>query len=332
MSAPTGSDTPMASKGLGVSGSYSNPNLTKIDNLDSSMRKRKQPDDEGFITAQLQEIKQQMSDMMSLLSSSITFQNERTDKVIEDISTIKDQMADIKTGMSMFEKQIASITTEQKTIQSEFKKLTSFTQATDNKIKSLESELKILKSQPPSGAKAPSYDDIIVELNERTWRSKNILISGIPEPNNSNPEKRRACNKDEVLKIARRIYPECPSPVKTSRIGKYKSDSKRPIKVSFKSPETAKTLLKSRAELKTDDINIYSDQTLNQQTYYKNLKNELERRTSNGEQHLRIKYIKGIPQIITDIPKSYEITTIVTQISTEDITYQVTAQRQDKKP
>lgn len=88
------------------------------------------------------------------------------------------------------------------------------------------------------------------------------------------------------------------------RIGKYKPDVNRSIKVTFESEETTKLIFRNKNKLTDTDVKIFPDQTPYQQTYFKKLKEELNRRTANGEGNLKIKYIKGVPQIISTSTKN----------------------------
>lgn len=78
----------------------------------------------------------------------------------------------------------------------------------------------------------------------------------------------------------------------------------RPMKLCFDSQETVKIILRNKTGIKENSFRIYSDQTPYQQNFMVNLKKELKERQERGETDLTIKYIKGIPKIITQPSKN----------------------------
>jgi hypothetical protein len=109
----------------------------------------------------------------------------------------------------------------------------------------------------------------------------------------------------EVMTLLKTVSEDCPEPQNIIRLGKYKPDTKRHTKVCFTTETDAVTILKNRKNLKNNVIKIFGDQTPQQQAHYKAVKKELERRTSNGETSLNIKYVKGIPKIVQEVPKNF---------------------------
>lgn len=110
--------------------------------------------------------------------------------------------------------------------------------------------------------------------------------------------------KIEIMKILKSIYNDCPQPEKIIRLGKFAADRTRAIKVCFASEEMAKAILRNKNCLKNHYIKIFSDQTPHQRKHLQNLVKELDKRTADGEPNLIIKYIKGIPKIITSSEKT----------------------------
>ncbi|CAG5046319.1 unnamed protein product [Parnassius apollo] len=116
----------------------------------------------------------------------------------------------------------------------------------------------------------------MAELSDRSVRSKNIIITGLMETNISNYKDRKEAEKREVLgllkKDLKRLY----------RTKKYNTPGK--VCASHATPT--------------------QNQTPQQQSFYKKLKEELKHRKDNGEMNLAIKYNKGLPKIVKIKPKN----------------------------
>lgn len=287
---------PRSDMHFGRSGSQPNLLNPYSDLSSSTFRGKRKHPGEDEVKTQLSDIQKQMADMMTLLTSSINTQAESATKITNDIATIKDQMLDIKTGMGLTEQKIASVAEEQKEIKAEMQTLASTTHAVNGKIEILESDMQKLKTS--SHESSVPYEEILAELNEQNLRKKNIIMTGIEEPHSTNPKERHDYVTMEVLKHLNQILENCSEPIKIIRVGKYKQNVNRPVKVFFESEETVKFILRNKTKVSNDAIKMFADQTPYQQIQYKNLKDELNQRTSNGEENLRIKYIKGVPKIL----------------------------------
>lgn len=75
----------------------------------------------------------------------------------------------------------------------------------------------------------------------------------------------------------------------------------------MKSKTNAIEVLRNKFKL-TKPTKIQPDQTVMQREYLKYLRDELERRTRNGETDLTIKYIYGQPKIVNQTDKKTEFT------------------------
>ncbi|KAG5883272.1 hypothetical protein JTB14_018118 [Gonioctena quinquepunctata] len=82
-----------------------------------------------------------------------------------------------------------------------------------------------------------------------------------------------------------------PSNINIFRLGKYDPNKNRPIKVCFSNQYEALTVLKQK--LAVPGVNIFSDQTKAQQTYFQNLKKQQEYQ-NNGEN----KILNSVPKIV----------------------------------
>lgn len=255
---------------------------------------------------QLSNIEKKMAEMMTLLSTSISEQKESSAKIKNDIASIRDEMSEIKHSICKTEHTLKTITTEQQKIKKDIQNITSAAQSMETKIASLESDVLNLKtsSTEPKRMTNEVVYDMLAEITDQTLRKKNIILTGITEPQSPDYRERQKQDKDEVLRITKAITKDCPEPIKVVRIGKYEPNTKRAVKVCFESEQTVKVILRNRIKLKDDAIAIFPDQTPLQQARFKNLKEQLKHRTENGETNLRIKYIKGIPRIVSSLPKN----------------------------
>lgn len=303
---PTGSGKNMERSGSQPNlSSVSAQNMITSDLPTVSFRNKRKYCPDSDVTNQLSEIQAQMAEMMRLLSSSINEHKESTNKIKNDIATIKNEMIEIKSSVCKTENTLITIATEHEKMKTDFQNITSATHTMEMKIASLECDLQNLKmsSELPL-TKEVTYEKMLSEITDQSLRRKNLILTGIPEPQSTDFKERQKQDKDEILKIINSISKKCPEPIKIIRIGKYKPTENRAIKACFESEESVKVILRSRNKLKDDAVSIFSDQTPFQQARFKNLKEELKRRTTNGEGNLRIKYVKGVPKIVSSLPKN----------------------------
>lgn len=256
--------------------------------------KRKEPDDDAWIKSEFSDIKKQISELMAVLKLNSDSHSEKIDRLSEDITTIKNQVKGI--GVT-----IENIILDQNNIKTRLEELDDTTLNIENKIELLESDLHKFKSEQPM-----NYEEMFNEINQRNIRSKNIVIVGIPEPDTALD--RQTYNNKEAEKITNAIYKECPKPIKVFRLGKYRNDRSRPLKVCFETEEPVKNILQNKNSTKLDHIKIYSDQTPQQRKHFQNLKEELKHRITNGESNLIIMYVKGTPKIIAVADETRERT------------------------
>lgn len=255
----------------------------------------------GFIEMrnQMTILQNQMSEMMACITSNNKTQIENFSKLCGDVTVIKDQVKNIKSTTER-------ITEEHKVLKSDIASIKKFNKHTEKQIESLESNIQQMKLIPSTSC-SPSLciqEEIIVELNERSQRCKNIILYGIAEPDSKDTDERRAYDKSAVLDIIKTILDDCPIPEKIFRLGKYDSNKNRPLKVCFAIEESAKNILRNKNKCQKENVKIFSDQTPQQQAYRKLLKDDLERRTKEGETNLTIKYVRGIPKLIQATPKN----------------------------
>lgn len=304
--------TPPTGSGLMSGRADSYPNLANMPHSSDTSQitfrsKRKYENDDEELKSEVSEMRKQMSDMqkqmsdmISLLTSTNSSQVERYEKISDDISDIKNQVTEIKSTTEILIK-------EQLKIKEDLEKLKKLNDFAEKKIETLEEKFRAgnaITANPPDMAN--TREELMIELNERMMRGKNIVISGVPEAKSTNANERKNEDKDAIVKIISTLSVDIPEPENIFRLGKYQPTKIRPIKVCYESQKTATNILRRRKNLTQDNLKIYSDQTPQQQTYKKLVKEELERRIKNGENNIGIKYVKGIPKIteIVTSPKN----------------------------
>lgn len=279
----------------GASGSA--PDLSTCIDIDQyshvSLRKRKERTEVSECKSYLESFR---TEIMKFLEDFGKKQNENLTHICEEISDIKTEIKTIKLTTENFTKKFESINNEIQNIKSAYS-------ITENKIRNIESELSNLKIEetlnPSSKSPALVSEDLVIELKDRCDREKNIVIVGISEKNDNNYNSRRIYDEEEVFKVLKSMYEDCPKPINCIRLGKYIANKNRPIKVFFENSEVTKYLLRNKTKL-PENIQVYSDQTPMQRRYLQSLKEVLNMRKSNGETDLIIKYVKGKPTIVTN--------------------------------
>lgn len=295
------------STGRGMSDSQPNlstleasPEASDVRNV-TFRHQRKQPKENEnieLIKEEVSELKNQMSQIMSMLTSFGNNQKELMDKISTDMAALNEQVSNIKST-------IQNVVKEHIEIKSDMAILRDKCVVTESKLVTVESELRRLLKIDPAicSPVTSSMEEIIKEISEREKRMKNLIFIGISEPESSKKEERNEIDKNEVMKILKQINPDCPAPHTTLRLGKYDPEKKRVIKAMFTSEEVCKNILRNRNKIQSHSIKVYSDQTPQQRVFLKKLTEEIKTRSENGEKNLIIKYFNGIPKIIVSQPK-----------------------------
>lgn len=279
------------------SGSGSAPNLSTLSDGEDlytniNTRKRKQRTEESDYKKDFMDFRMEM---MNFLNNFSKTQTENLNQIKEQIADIKNEIKTVKISTENFSKQLERANTDIENIKTK-------TTATEVKIKHIETEITQIKTQQSAKCSTlkslvECHEDLILELKDRCDREKNIVIVGISEINDKNFKSRQHHDNQEVLKVITMISEDCPKPIKCMRLGKYVQNQNRPLKVHFENSKTAKYLLKNRTKL-PENIKLFFDQTPKQKQYLETLKEELHKRTQDGEKNLSIKYVKGTPKIV----------------------------------
>lgn len=175
------------------------------------------------------------------------------------------------------------------------------TEELTNQIKSLKEKLEIQESLP----KQVLFEPTISEMQERERRSVNVLVFGVNESDLTNKEECQRHDKEKakdiILKVKNDVQMDS---VKCTRLGAPSEGKIRPLKLTFSTKEEALQIVRLKSKLNVTGVYIKYDQTPSQREYLKKIIQELEQRKQNGEENVRIKYVNGIPTIITPITRS----------------------------
>lgn len=85
---------------------------------------------------------------------------------------------------------------------------------------------------------------------DRQARASNLIIFGMPEPENPSTEISRAADAEEALSILRGICPVVTQVLRTRRLGKLKGSASRPLCVRLDSPAAVKQILRNKHRYK----------------------------------------------------------------------------------
>ena len=163
-----------------------------------------------------------------------------------------------------------------------------------SQLPEIQDRLKILEYKQVNSSVNVNVHEVIEEINLRKIKEKNVMIYNMHDHNDAHKDLEYIKNflSNNNIKV---------NNLKINRIGNFNKESKRPIKIIFKTRfEIFKLLRKSKqfSSQSKNKIFITNDKTFAQQKMEKEVRSELKSRIDNGENNLRIKYFNSIPKII----------------------------------
>jgi hypothetical protein len=149
------------------------------------------------------------------------------------------------------------------------------------------------------------FESFAAELNDREYRSSNVIFFNVPESTSRNNADRKNHDRMKVVSVLSAANLS-ENDLKTFyRLGNQSKNNKRPIKVVLTNKELAVKILKeldmkvlSGVDPSLAELSLTRDRTPNEIKHLKDLRTELAHRTQNGEKDLTIKYVNGVPKII----------------------------------
>lgn len=146
-------------------------------------------------------------------------------------------------------------------------------------------------------------ENLYREIQDRAVRAKNVIVHGVPESQSQDTKERISHDCAQITEILNQINVSNQE-FKAVRLGKPQNRT-RPLKVIFDDEKTVSCCLRNRRQLlKDSDIKIKADLTVKQREQIKKAYLELEERKKYGEKDLSVRFIKGMPRVITKNMKS----------------------------
>lgn len=172
-------------------------------------------------------------------------------------------------------------------------------------ILQLQNDIQSMKSQMKVGTDLTEdvFEEIVAEINDRNSKKSNIILFGVPEPNQNLPsDTRLESDKASVVDLLNLVLPnESFEHVKPIRLGKYDIHQNRIIKVPLNNEHIVQNVIRNASRLRNSPkyktISVSFDRTRRQIEHYKKIKSEMLERNKNGDK-CKIKYISGVPRIV----------------------------------
>ena len=113
----------------------------------------------------------------------------------------------------------------------------------------------------------------------------------------------QANENDDITKSKDMLQSLLGSPVNivsSARIGKLNKNGHQSLRLTLDSPEMVLRILRNKHKLdRSLKVFLQADLTPDQRAEVNTLKNQLRERQRNGEPNLILKYVNGIPKLIT---------------------------------
>ena len=181
------------------------------------------------------------------------------------INTLKDEVSKLKDTIASLQMQVQGLEDKNRFLQCKFD--------------SFDAELQSLKERPVDFIEA-----VTSEVENRSRRRCNIVISGLPESSSDDPEE---SDQSMCADIMTAVSCDTDGFVNVNRIGKPNKTRPRLLKVQCKNFEFRNQLLRRAKELrkygKYKDIFINPDRTPLEQKHFKELLSELKERKELNE-------------------------------------------------
>ncbi|KAJ3655632.1 hypothetical protein Zmor_014753 [Zophobas morio] len=162
----------------------------------------------------------------------------------------------------------------------------------ENKVSLIQEEWAAFKtSHPVSNINHCDLDfnSIAAEIEDRKLRSSNVLLSNVPESTASSVAQKI---EDDLQQISTILSPlgSFPNPKKVVRIGSFRPNSARPLKIVCESEIDAKNILRSNKANSNRNNHFRPDLTRFQRDFNNNVRDEFKKRLSNGEADIDLQY------------------------------------------
>ena len=205
---------------------------------------------------------------------------ESNKQVLQSISSLKDDIGELRSTFSSLEKRIGGIEIA----------LTSFRESQakcQEEVDSIKKEIEFLKASEKKSSLQSRENSILREVEDREERRDNIMVFGVTEKINGSIDERK---KHDLISL-REIFGELGSsdvePSAVRRVGSVNNHKARPLKVKLDDRSEKAELLKKARSLRDSSVykNVYltNDLTKFQQKERLRLRQELKDRREAGE-------------------------------------------------
>ena len=203
------------------------------------------------------------SDIPALL---VKMKQEIIEATKAEIKNVVDKLSQMELKISCIENALDCITLRQDT--------------QEKQIADLNDRLDNFKSTTAS-------NDMLEELQMRMARSRNVIVSGLPEQSDGTADERRKKDEDDVERLLEKIEMSDALVEKVSRLGKISQERSRLVRVSFREEEEKTQTLRKARLLRSFEkyrgVFVNPDRTPSQQKHFTKLRQELKVRRENGE-------------------------------------------------
>lgn len=236
------------------------------------------------IVTEIKEIKKQITSIMEDTNDGLDRLERKIDTIMEIVSGLSKINATVNEKFEMF-------------------KTTMALENEKNELKpSMQPSSPPLSPSPSSSSPPVLVDSVLIfEATDRQIRASNLIIFNLPETRAGTGWELDRRNVGEMFStMGLQIYG-----FRCYRLGERGLDVEkrpRPLRVMMAGAQEVFAVLGMKAVLtctaKWANIRMCSDRTQMQRDQMQALRNEVARRTRNGEKNLAIKYVNGVPSII----------------------------------
>uniref|UniRef100_A0A0A9XFX0 Death-inducer obliterator 1 n=1 Tax=Lygus hesperus TaxID=30085 RepID=A0A0A9XFX0_LYGHE len=140
----------------------------------------------------------------------------------------------------------------------------------------------------------------VAEMEDRLRRARNLMIFSYPESSAPNPILSLQDDLSRVKASLAELSPEFAElNVRVARLGSFAANKIRPLKLVFDDSTSVTKILIANRAFDPPKLNASADRTPAQRKYLAELRVKLKERVEKGESDLTIKYISGIPTIVS---------------------------------
>lgn len=178
-------------------------------------------------------------------------------------------------------------------------------------IMNLQTEIQGLKGTAHQGIGCSlpptDFEKVVQEVMERERRKTNIIIYKLAEDGGASRGAQAELDAVTVGRILTDLgVADGGAPLQIQRLGKFdptKHDLRRPLRVQLHNESVVMSIIRNSAKLRDQGswkhISLSRDRTPKQVELYRMVRAELDGRVAAGETDLKIKYVAGIPTIVS---------------------------------